>query len=109
MDPEEAEPLFEERFGIPTRTDLDGRLIAGAGLFGVGWAIGGYCPGPGLVSAASGSGSALIFVAAMTGGMLAFHVAEEAWKGRQAHKAGFNGTTDGGTKIDPDTVLKLRS
>ena len=75
-------PIFGERFGIPTRTDIDGRLVGGAALFGIGWALGGYCPGPGLVSGASGAGNALVFVGTMTAGMLLFHVADEAWRGR---------------------------
>lgn len=66
-----AEPWFDTRFHLPTRKDLDLGLIAGAALFGVGWGLGGYCPGPGLVSAAAGSASALWFTAAMLGGMLA--------------------------------------
>lgn len=74
-------PLFTERFGIPTRTDLDPRLIGGAAIFGVGWALGGYCPGPGLVGSMSGAGHALAFVAALTGGMLLFHVVEESLRG----------------------------
>ncbi len=71
-------PLLAARFGIPTRTDIDTRLVVGSALFGVGWALGGYCPGPGLVSAVSGSTEALVFVAALTAGMLLFHVVEEA-------------------------------
>jgi uncharacterized membrane protein YedE/YeeE len=57
------------RFWLPTRSDLDARLIAGAMIFGAGWALGGYCPGPGIVSLAGGGSSALIFVAAMIAGM----------------------------------------
>ena len=80
-------PLFGDAFGIPTRTDIDPRLVAGAGLFGVGWALGGYCPGPGLVSAASGSANALVFVATLTGGMLLYHAMDEAWRGHRVTKA----------------------
>lgn len=69
-------PLFDTRFHIPTRTDLDGRLVAGAALFGVGWGLGGYCPGPGLVSAATGSVPALTFVGAMALGMLVQHATQ---------------------------------
>lgn len=49
---------------------LDRRLVGGSLLFGVGWGLSGICPGPGLVLAAAGSGSALVFVAAMAAGML---------------------------------------
>ncbi|TAK21132.1 MAG: YeeE/YedE family protein [Myxococcaceae bacterium] len=63
-------PLFDGRFHLPTRKDIDLRLVLGAALFGVGWGLGGYCPGPGLVSAAAGSPGALVFVVGMTAGML---------------------------------------
>jgi uncharacterized membrane protein YedE/YeeE len=69
-------PIFDTKFHVPTRTDLDGRLVAGAALFGVGWGLGGYCPGPGLVSAATGSVPALTFVLAMSLGMLAQHATQ---------------------------------
>lgn len=68
-----AAPLFEERFHIPTRRDADPRLLAGAALFGVGWGLGGFCPGPALTSAAAGSFPAIVFIAAMTAGMLLEH------------------------------------
>lgn len=63
-------PWFDKTFHLPTRSDLDLPLIGGAALFGVGWGLGGYCPGPGLVSAAAGSGSGLLFLSAMLVGML---------------------------------------
>lgn len=64
-----AAPLFDARFHLPTRNDLDARLVLGAALFGIGWGLGGYCPGPGLVSAASSVLPALVFVFAMAVGM----------------------------------------
>lgn len=67
-------PLFDQRFHIPTRKDIDTRLLAGAALFGVGWGLGGFCPGPGLVSAAAGSVPAVVFVLGMTIGMFAEQV-----------------------------------
>lgn len=63
-------PLFEVRFEVPTRRDIDADLVLGAVLFGIGWGIAGYCPGPGLVALASGRPGVLIFVAAMAAGML---------------------------------------
>jgi len=62
-------PLFDTRFHLPTRKDLDSRLILGASVFGMGWGLAGYCPGPGLVSAAAGGLSAVAFVASMALGM----------------------------------------
>lgn len=71
-------PLFDVKFHVPTRKDIDPKLVVGAALFGVGWGLGGYCPGPGLVSAASGSPGALVFVVGMTLGMLAEHATARA-------------------------------
>lgn len=63
-------PLFTASFQIPKRTDLDARLLGGAAIFGVGWGLSGVCPGPGLVDAGAGSVYALVFVIAMTLGIL---------------------------------------
>jgi uncharacterized protein len=63
-------PLHAARFDVPPRRDIDRSLLAGAAMFGVGWGLAGFCPGPGLVSAASGYLPALVFVATMTAGML---------------------------------------
>lgn len=62
--------LSGQRLSLPTRTAIDARLLGGAAIFGVGWGISGFCPGPALVSAAGGVRAALIFVAAMVGGMI---------------------------------------
>ena len=61
-------PLLETRFHLPSRKDLDARLVVGSAIFGIGWALGGYCPGPGLVSAASGGLPAAVFVVGMAVG-----------------------------------------
>ncbi len=63
-------PIFGKTFHIPSRTDIDTRLWTGAAIFGVGWGLAGYCPGPALVASGAGISSALIFVAAMTTGMM---------------------------------------
>lgn len=62
-------PLGAERFLIPAGTPVDGRLLIGAALFGVGWGLAGYCPGPAIVSLASGTATPLMFVTAMLLGM----------------------------------------
>lgn len=59
-----------EAIELPSSTVIDGRLIAGGALFGVGWGVAGFCPGPALVAASSGSLAALVFVAAMLAGMV---------------------------------------
>lgn len=63
-------PILAEKFSLPTRRDIDARLLGGSAVFGVGWALGGLCPGPALVNLASGSWAAPVFVATMAAGML---------------------------------------
>ena len=63
-------PVLGGSFQITTRKDLDRSLIIGALLFGSGWGLGGYCPGPAITSLGSGSLNALLFVVAMGIGML---------------------------------------
>ncbi|MBI5449770.1 MAG: YeeE/YedE family protein [Gammaproteobacteria bacterium] len=62
-------PVFEAAFTMPRRRLISRRLVTGAGLFGAGWGLAGYCPGPGLVASFSGSLAALSFVIAMLVGM----------------------------------------
>jgi uncharacterized protein len=64
-------PLLEPRFDVPARREIDARLLAGATLFGVGWGMTGYCPGPGIASLATLDAGPLVFVAAMLAGGLA--------------------------------------
>jgi len=66
-------PLFDTKFHLPTSQDLDKKLLAGAALFGVGWGLGGFCPGPGIVSALKGGAAPLLFVGTMTVGMIIQH------------------------------------
>ena len=63
-------PVFDEGFALPSRSDLDRPLIIGAALFGVGWGLVGYCPGPAIASLGFGNSEALWFVPAMVLGML---------------------------------------
>ena len=64
-------PLLASTFALPTRTDLDGRLVGGAVLFGVGWGLAGFCPGPAIASLGLGVPATYPFVAAMIAGTLA--------------------------------------
>lgn len=66
--------LLGEPQGLPDRTHVDGRLLTGAAVFGVGWGMGGICPGPALVLLAGGTKEALVFVASLGMGMLASHL-----------------------------------
>ena len=58
-------PLLASDFQLPTRKDIDARLLIGAGLFGIGWGLAGYCPGPALVSFGALIDTALVFVPVM--------------------------------------------
>ena len=57
-------------FQIPTRKDLDAKLLGGALLFGVGWGIAGFCPGPAVAALSSGLPEVLLFMAALLSGMV---------------------------------------
>ncbi len=59
---------------IPRNRTLDGRLVLGSLAFGVGWGLGGFCPGPALVAVASGAPKAVAFTAAMLAGMALFEL-----------------------------------
>ena len=59
---------------FPTSTQMDKPLVIGSLLFGAGWGLGGFCPGPALVSMADGQSKAVLFVAAMLVGMLGFEL-----------------------------------
>ncbi len=76
--PRLGNPLGAATFAIPTNTRVDRRLLTGAVLFGLGWGLGGYCPGPALTSLATGTVEALVFAAAMLAGMGLFTVYEKA-------------------------------
>ncbi len=61
---------------LPTSRDIDGRLVIGSVVFGIGWGVAGFCPGPGLVALGMGEVKALVFVVAMLVGMGAFELLE---------------------------------
>ena len=64
-------PFFNDVFHLPTRTDFDARLITGAAIFGVGWGLGGFCPGPAMTALPLATEGTLIFVTTMLTGMAA--------------------------------------
>ena len=66
-----AAPILDTDFHLPAATMLDRRLIIGAAIFGIGWGLAGYCPGPAIASLGSGSPHVYLFVAALlVGGYL---------------------------------------
>jgi uncharacterized membrane protein YedE/YeeE len=78
-------PLFAAKFYVPMDKNVDTRLVVGSGLFGIGWGLGGFCPGPGVVSTPTGAPMALAFVGALLAGMVLFaafhkHIAASSGK-----------------------------
>ena len=69
-----ARPLLDTEFHLPTARLIDKRLVAGAAVFGVGWGLAGYCPGPALTAVAAGFSEPLWFFAALLAGSLFFDV-----------------------------------
>jgi hypothetical protein len=63
-----SKPLLEARFQLPTKKDIDLPLVAGAAIFGIGWGIAGYCPGPAITALTTLAWEAVVFVAAMVAG-----------------------------------------
>jgi uncharacterized membrane protein YedE/YeeE len=63
------QPLFEGKFVLPTRKDIDAKLVQGAVLFGIGWGLAGLCPGPAVTGLASLNTEVLLFFVAMLAGM----------------------------------------
>jgi hypothetical protein len=61
-------PVIEEQFSLPVKTKIDARLMTGAALFGAGWGLAGFCPGPALAALASASPAVFLFVASMIAG-----------------------------------------
>ncbi len=81
-----ARPLFADAFRLPTARRIDAPLLAGAAIFGIGWGLAGYCPGPGLAGLGAGAVEALWFVPAMVAGLL-LQRATAAFARRSAHDA----------------------
>ena len=76
-------PAFGSTFQIPARTDMTPRLIGGAALFGAGWGLGGFCPGPARVPSTALGIETIVFTIAMIAGMVAFAVVDSVLKPRE--------------------------
>ncbi len=69
--------FFGGAMRLPSRDDIDRRLVLGSLAFGVGWGMAGFCPGPALTALGTGNGKAVIFVLAMIAGMALFELADK--------------------------------
>jgi uncharacterized protein len=63
-------PVFGQTFHLPTARDIDARIIMGPALFGIGWGLAGFCPGPALTALVGGGTPAISFVISMLAGMI---------------------------------------
>ncbi len=68
-----SSPIFATKLYLPTRHDIDRDLVFGALIFGLGWGLGGFCPGPAIVASVTGKSSVIVFVASMIAGMFLFN------------------------------------
>lgn len=67
-----SSPVLDSKFHLPEFKSIDKKLMLGSALFGIGWGLGGFCPGPALTSLASGTLTVFTFVLSMISGMLLF-------------------------------------
>ncbi|UTY47546.1 DUF6691 family protein [Sinorhizobium fredii] len=67
-------PLLDSRFYVSTNRSIDWKLVTGAALFGLGWGLVGFCPGPAIAALSTGRWEAVLFVAAMLIGMLVYRL-----------------------------------
>lgn len=74
-------PVFADRFQLPASRDVDARLLVGAGIFGIGWGLVGYCPGPALASLAFARVESLLFIVAMLAGAAVYRFGFRAGSG----------------------------
>lgn len=71
-------PLFDQQFRIPQNRAVEGKLLAGAAIFGIGWGLVGFCPGPAIAALGFGLWQAWLFVLAMLAGMIAHRFYEDS-------------------------------
>jgi len=79
-----AAPVFGSGFAIPTRSDIDSRLLIGAALFGVGWGLAGLCPGPAIASILVAPGEVALFVLMMLAGLFVGRMLSDGSSARPA-------------------------
>ena len=68
-------PIFSARFHLPTKNAVDAKLIAGAAIFGIGWGVTGFCPGGAIPALGTGRNEVMIFIVALTVGIIATRIA----------------------------------
>ena len=90
-------PVLADGFSLPTKSAVDGRLVGGAALFGIGWGLSGFCPGPAVAALSTGLTPVLAFVASMLVGMAVYAwVFDRPSNSRSPVRAGALGGGSGG-------------
>ena len=84
-------PLLADAFSLPTKTAIDSPLVIGAALFGVGWGLSGFCPGPAIVSLPLLATGTLVFVPAMLVGMLSARALQNKQRGSEGRAEAASG------------------
>lgn len=92
-------PVFAPRYELTTLRAVDGRLLGGAAVFGVGWGLGGFCPGPAVVCLAAGAPAAFAFVVAMLVGFVAAGAARRGAPAEALEGARFSEAPPGAGQI----------
>lgn len=77
-----SKPLLDRAFQVPTNRNLDAKLWIGSAIFGAGWGLGGFCPGPAMVAVVDGASQIVWFIIAMLVGMALHIVVINAWQAR---------------------------
>jgi uncharacterized membrane protein YedE/YeeE len=77
-------PLFDQQFRIPQNRTVEPKLLAGAAIFGIGWGLAGFCPGPAIAALGFSLWQPWLFVLAMVAGMLAHRVVQDSQQTRAA-------------------------
>lgn len=84
---------FGQPLKLPTATHIDTRLVVGSALFGAGWGLGGYCPGPAITAAGASGGEALMFVVALFAGMASLPLVDRIFRGASERHEVADGST----------------
>ncbi len=79
------QPVLDSKFHLPTRNDVDAALVLGAGIFGIGWGIAGFCPGPVYTTLLQGRWETWVFFVAMITGMAVFKFGSAYAASRRSH------------------------
>lgn len=75
-------PVLAEKFDVPARSVVDRRLIIGSAIFGIGWGLAGYCPGPAVAGLGLGNPEALIMIAGIYAGFIFYRIAVSVFPNR---------------------------